>query len=261
MRRQNAEGVTFEGRHYSMYEAAQKQRQVERSIRRQKNRILVDEAAGDEEKLLTDQIRLRRLNEEYKRFSKTAGLPTQTERAQIAGFGVKQAREAAKGAEQYYQKWSKEIGANNSIETLAKYYDVKYNDSPRYELLKGYARAVEKGDVSPLVGFERYEEVSAEIQKRIVGTTTSTGITIESFATHFVDRVIGQTSTPNPGMRCGVPIEDALDALKSPVRLGGARILDDGDIRQTFYGKKASVALSIRDKRVIQTNARSGGRE
>lgn len=261
MRRQNAEGVTFEGRHYSMYEAAQKQRQVERSIRRQKNRILVDEAAGDEEKLLTDQIRLRRLNEEYKRFSKTAGLPTQTERAQIAGFGVKQAREAAKGAEQYYQKWSKEIGANNSIETLAKYYDVKYNDSPRYELLKGYARAVEKGDVSPLVGFERYEEVSAEIQKRIVGTTTSTGITIESFATHFVDRVIGQTSTPNPGMRCGVPIEDALDALKSPVRLGGARILDDGDIRQTFYGKKASVALSIRDKRVIQTNPRSGGSE
>lgn len=261
MRRQNAEGVTFEGRHYSMYEATQQQRKIERTIRKQKNRILVDESTGDKDKLLTDQIRLRRLNEEYKRFSNAAGLRTQHERAEVAGFGYRQANAAQKGAEQYYRKWSKEIGANNSIENLAKYYDVKYNDSPRYELLNGYTRAVEKGDISPLVGFERYEEVSAEIQKRIVGTTTSTGVTIESFATHFVDRVIGQTSTPHVGMRCGVSVEDALDALESPVRLGGIRILDDGDIRQTFYGKKASVALSIRDKRVIQTNPRSDGSE
>ena len=108
-----------------------------------------------------------------------------------------------------------------------------------------------------MVGFERYEEVSAEIQKRIVGTTTSTGVTIESFSTHFVDRVIGQTSTPHTGMRCGVSIEDALDALKNPDKIGSVRYLDDGDIRQTFYGKNASVALSIRDKRVIQTNPRS----
>lgn len=89
MRRQNAEGVTFEGRHYSMYEATQQQRKIERTIRKQKNRILVDESTGDKDKLLTDQIRLRRLNEEYKRFSNAAGLRTQHERAQVAGFGKK----------------------------------------------------------------------------------------------------------------------------------------------------------------------------
>ena len=161
------------------------------------------------------------------------------ERMVVEGYGRKEAAEAEKGAEQHYQKWSKEIGVNGSIESLAKYYDVRYNDSPRYELLKGYAKTVKKGDISPLVGFDRYEEVGAEIQKRIVGTTTSTGITIGSFANHFIDRIIGQTSTPHPGMRCGVSIEDALDALESPIRLGGIRILDDGDIRQTFYGKKA----------------------
>lgn len=258
IRRKNEEGVTVEGRHYSMYEATQKQRQIEGAIRTQKRRVLIDEAAKDEEKLLTDQIRLRSINEEYRRFSKVAGLPTQRERAQIAGFGREKANDATKAAEQYYQDWSKAIGANNSIKTLAKYYDVKYNDSPRYELLKGYARAVEKGDISPLVGFERYEEVSAEIQKRIVGTTTSTGVTIESFATHFVDRVIGQTSTSHTGMRCGVSIEDVLDVLQNPVRVGATRVLKDGDIRQTLMGAKADVTISIRDKRLIQTNPNGG---
>ena len=255
-RAENARGITYEGRRYTGYEATQMQRRIERAIRRQKKRILVDEAAGDAEKLQTDQIRLRRLNEEYGRFSKAAGLRTEPERAQAAGFGQGPAARAAAGAERYYQKWAKEIGAHESIETLAKYYDVKYTDSPRYELLQGYARAVEKGDISPLVGFARYEEVSAEIRERLVGAVTSTGVPIESFATHFVDRVIGQTSTPHPGMRCGVPVDDVLDALTNPVRVGGIRMLDDGDMRQTYIGASAKVTISVRDKRLIQTNPR-----
>ncbi len=91
----NASGVDYQGRHYSMYEATQKQRQVERCIRKQKNRILVDENTNDTEKLQIDQIRLQRLNQEYSRFSKTVGLPMQRERAQVAGFGRKQAAQAA----------------------------------------------------------------------------------------------------------------------------------------------------------------------
>ena len=57
-------------------------------------------------------------------------------------------------------------------------------------------------------------------------------------------------------MRCGVSIDDALDALQNPVRVGEVRLLDDGDVRQTFYGKSSSVAFSIRDKKLIQTNPR-----
>jgi hypothetical protein len=258
LREDNERGITYDGQHYTGYEATQMQRKVERSIRKQKNRILVDEATGDAEKLRTDQIRLRRLNEEYKRFSSAAGLRTEPERAVVAGFGPGQAKRATAGAEQHYQKWSKEIGANESIESLAKYYDVKYTDSPRYALLQGYARAVEKHDISPLVGFKQYEQTSADIQSRIVGTTTFTGVQIESFATHFIDRVIGQTSTPHPGMRRGVSIEDVLDALLHPDKIGEIRHLDDGDIRQTVYGENAVVALSIRDKRLIQTNPRNG---
>lgn len=93
-REDNEKGVTYQGRHYTMYEATQMQRKVERAIRRQKNRILVDEATGDAEKLTVDQIRLNRLNEEYKLFSKATGLPTQRERIQVAGFGRGQAARA-----------------------------------------------------------------------------------------------------------------------------------------------------------------------
>ena len=96
MRQQNAKGVTIEGRHYSLYEATQMQRKMERSIRKQKKRILVDKATGDEEKLQIDQTKLRMQNTNYKRFSDAAGLRTQRERAQVAGFGRKEAAEAAK---------------------------------------------------------------------------------------------------------------------------------------------------------------------
>lgn len=257
----NHKGCTIGGKHYTVYEASQLMRQLETSVRRQKDIANLAKLSGDDKLRREAQAKIVNLKAQYKAVSEASGLKQRAERMVVEGFGRKEAAEAEKGAEQHYQKWSKEIGVNSSIESLAKYYDVKYNDSPRYELLKGYAKAVKKGDISPLVGFDRYEEVGAEIQKRIVGTTTSTGITIGSFTNHFIDRIIGQTSTPHPGMRCGVSIEDALDALESPIRLGGIRILDDGDIRQTFYGKKASVALSIRDKRVIQTNPRSNGSE
>ena len=60
-------------------------------MRRQKRKILVDEAAGNAEALQADQIRLQIQRQEYVRFSKAAGLRTQTERAEAVNFGWKQA--------------------------------------------------------------------------------------------------------------------------------------------------------------------------
>ena len=34
--------------------------------------------------------------------------------------------------------------------------------------------------------------------------------------------------------------------------------LDDGDIRQSFFGKNAIVTISVRDRRLIQTNPWKG---
>ena len=93
-RQQNEAGIDFEGKHYTLYEATQRQRSLERSIRKTKRKILIDEATGDAEKLQWDQIRLVRTREEYHRFSKAAGLPEQYERMEKAGFTWKHGKAA-----------------------------------------------------------------------------------------------------------------------------------------------------------------------
>ena len=97
-RRQNEAGIDFEGKHYTLYEATQRQRSLERSIRKTKRKILIDEATGDAEKLQWDQIRLVRTREEYHRFSKAAGLPEQFERMEKAGFTRRHGKVAEKVA-------------------------------------------------------------------------------------------------------------------------------------------------------------------
>ena len=91
-REDNATGITYNGKHYTGYEATQMQRKLERTIRKQKNRIRVYEAVGDSEKVETAQIRLRLAEQEYRSFSKAAGLRTENERAYVAGFGQRQAK-------------------------------------------------------------------------------------------------------------------------------------------------------------------------
>ena len=98
MRQDNEKGIDYEGKHYTMYEATQRQRKLERSIRNQKRRILVDEAAGDKERLPIDQTKLVRLQDEYARFSKAAGLRSQAERANILEFGPKKMKAAEEAA-------------------------------------------------------------------------------------------------------------------------------------------------------------------
>ena len=258
LREKNEEGITYGGRHYTSYEAKQHRRELERKIRQQRKRVLVDEATGDAEKLQNDRIRLVTMESGYKRFCDATGARQEYARLEVTNYGPKQATQAAQAketAEQHHRNRLAEIGAKNSeLNTLDKYEDAKYNNSPAYRMLSGYTRAVEKGDISPLVGLETYQQIAEDVRTQIVGQTTAAGVQIESFATHFVDRVIGQTSTPHEGMRRGVPIADVLDALQNPVEIGDVRLLEDGDIRQTFTGKTADVTVSIRDKRLIQTN-------
>ena len=90
MRRENEKGITYNGKHYSGYEATQRQRSLETAIRRQRKRILVDEAAGDNEKLKTDRMKLTALNQEYKRFTEAAGFKLQRERMEVVNYNWKQ---------------------------------------------------------------------------------------------------------------------------------------------------------------------------
>lgn len=86
-RADNEAGVTVDGKQYTGYEATQMQRRIERAIRKQKRRVLTAEATGDEDAQTVAKARLQRLNREYSRFSKAAGLRTEIERLEVAGFG------------------------------------------------------------------------------------------------------------------------------------------------------------------------------
>lgn len=83
MKPENRPKIKFEGKEYDEYQATQKQRQIERTIRKLKRRKASFEAAGLTEDAQAANIRLRRLNQEYKAFSKAAGLPEQRERIKV----------------------------------------------------------------------------------------------------------------------------------------------------------------------------------
>ncbi len=82
---------TYQGREYDAYAATQKQRQIETKMRELKRRLIGFDAAGYENAYTANAVRLRRLSEEYKKFSKAAKLREQPERAQVYGFGRNQA--------------------------------------------------------------------------------------------------------------------------------------------------------------------------
>ena len=79
--------VTVNGKTYTYYEAEQRQRYMERSMRKTKREIIAADASGDKDRMTEKSVLLRRQREEYKEFSEKAGLLTRNERTQVGGYG------------------------------------------------------------------------------------------------------------------------------------------------------------------------------
>ena len=158
--------------------------------------------------------------------------------------------------EERHRKWLHDIGAEDTaLNTVEKYEIAKHNKTREYVLLKGYARAVKKGDIHALTSFTVYKNTAREIDETLVGMTTVDGMDIKSYATHFIDRVIGQTSTSHKGMRLGVTVDKIRSALLKPDAIDPDEVIRN-DLRRTYYGKKAIVTISVAQKRLIQVNPR-----
>lgn len=74
---------TFEGKEYDGYKATQKQREIERTIRKLKREQAAFKAAGLSQEEQAIATAIQRLNVKYKEFSKSAGLPEQKERMKV----------------------------------------------------------------------------------------------------------------------------------------------------------------------------------
>lgn len=76
----------YQGKTYDQYQASQKQREIERSIRKQKRIQIAMEALGTEEAAkdaTAAKAKIRLLNREYRVFSEAANLPLQRERTKV----------------------------------------------------------------------------------------------------------------------------------------------------------------------------------
>ena len=97
LKAENAEGVTFEGKHYTMYEATQVQRKLETAARREKDKQILAKAAGDDVLRREAQSRINLITSKYKKFSDAAGLSYKSQRMSVSGFRkVKTAEELTK---------------------------------------------------------------------------------------------------------------------------------------------------------------------
>lgn len=143
----NAKNIEYlDGSMHTLYEAEQQQRAFERKIRATKRTLAAcDEALNNlsDEELLQKleknfshySSKLKRQESELNSFCKRTGLLPDGSRSQVYGFGKSTSQKSTGVAKKYYRTWSKEHNINN-IETLAEYYNVKYNDIKRYKLLK-----------------------------------------------------------------------------------------------------------------------------
>lgn len=264
-KKKNHAGCDIGGKHYTVYEAGQLMRKIETKIRQQKDIANLAKRSGDNVMKREAQAKTVDLRAQYNVVAEAAGLKPRPERAIVESYTKEQTKEGERDAAQNYQNWSKEIGANASIETLANYYNVKYNDPPRYELLKQYAGDVKSGWLSPLAGFDRYEELYNKIQTEIVGKKTPNGIKITGQAKHFMQRVIGTMVDPDKLKndmkiirRSGVEYEDVFNALFRPLRIGPIITRKDGKRSMRLYGERCSVSINPDTGQLIQTNKIGG---
>ncbi len=76
----------YEGRTYTAYQAQQQMRKMERVMRKQKDRCITADAAGDKDTFTAASIKLRRQKDYYEDFCRAAGTYTEYERTFVQGY-------------------------------------------------------------------------------------------------------------------------------------------------------------------------------
>lgn len=90
LNRQEREPIEWKGKKYTKYEATQRQRQLETTMRAQREEMaLLKEGGADEDDLINCRARYNATSHEYAQFSDAMGLPQQRERVYGDGLGTK----------------------------------------------------------------------------------------------------------------------------------------------------------------------------
>lgn len=216
----------FKGKEYTLYEAKQRQRQMETAMRAQREKVMLLQSGGaDSDDVMLARAKYQGQLDEYARFSRKMGLKQERERIyydmrgkiatntqkENARYTKEMICNADKDSKQYYQ-FKKILGKDAG--SLADFRQMKYNKAKEFDLLTDYKNSVQNGMISPLSGFKNYKKLHEKIEKDIVGIQTSNGIRISGQSKHFIERVIGTKEDPKTNRpRSGVEIENIIEAL------------------------------------------------
>jgi len=123
-----ARDYEYNGRKMTEYEALQKQRELERNIRRWKRENTAMKAAGQD--TTESAVKLRQWQEKQKDFLRQTGLSRQPAKGQVTGWGRSQANKAVQGA-RILQKMQEDamIKANSDFPKKLKMKDTVLQDT------------------------------------------------------------------------------------------------------------------------------------
>ena len=262
LRELNARNIEWNGKKYTAYEISQMQRARERNVRRWKKRYLAEDAAGLD---TTDAaVRLKAARQSLAEFAQATGGRVDSARTSVPKFGRSEASKASAKSQAHHTDWLKSINAQStSLNTVAKYYDARYNNTEEYRLLMQYANSVKSGWLSPLAGFDLYKSTHERIQTELVGKTTADGTVITGHTAHFMERMFGTLVDPDKLKydlkiirRSGVGYEAMRDTVLNPERINPVKTDSRGKRSVRLIGK-AIVTINPDTGQLIQLNPRS----
>lgn len=166
----------FEGKQYTVYEAKQRQRQMETAMRAQREKVqLLQVGDADPDDIMIARAKYQGQLNEYARFSRTMGLKQERERIyldkrgfvasntpkQNARYTKEMIRNADRDSKQYYRY--KDI-VGDSIGSLAEFRQMKYNKPKKFNILK--KKVVTYRDIDKKPWAKEFKQVSKEAYAR-----------------------------------------------------------------------------------------------
>lgn len=153
-----------------------------------------------------------------------------------------------------YAKYQNILG--NKMPTIEDFHQIRYNKN-EWKAFKAYTSSIKTGELSPLVDFKLYQNISNEMDKKLVGIITSNSIKITGKSNHSIARVLGSIEE----RRSGVAVLDVLDALVSKdAEILPVRVSKNGR-SQKFRNKAVEVTVNPDTGNIIQVNPRHSKRE
>lgn len=240
----------FKGKQYTLYGAKQRQRQMERAMRAQRQKVkLLQAGDADPDEVLLARCKYQAQLDEYARFSSKMKLPQERERIYLDMRGriaptdksvmslfPKEMISNAGWDINQYERWKKILG--EEVGSLANFGQIKYNDPEKWEYLKGLKTYLEKYPTSNKMCYDASEKLKGlGIKKGVVLPPMQKQSFILPEGKHDPYHIMRRMLERN--------ITD--DDLRNYMKNAKIMFVQWGGQRQRFVGSEGMVVITKRD--------------